>query len=61
MRDQSLWPEGEDLRNAIRWIGAQGPPHDVQQIAEASRRFDLSPADEAFLLRLFLEETGEGG
>ncbi len=46
-------PESEALRRAVRWLSAQRR-YTADAIAEASRRFDLSPADEDFLLRTFL-------
>jgi hypothetical protein len=52
-RWQSLLPERENLRQAVRWISEQ-PKRDAQTIEEGSRRFDLSPLDEEFLLRHFL-------
>jgi hypothetical protein len=51
---QPLLPERENLRQAVRWISEQHK-RDVQTIEEASRRFDLSPLDEEFLLRHFLD------
>ncbi len=48
-----LWPEGEGLRNAVRWISERGVPS-ARTIEEAARRFDLSPLEEEFLLRYFL-------
>ncbi len=45
-------PEGEALRQAIRWIAEQGPCR-PELLEEAARRFDLSPRDEEFLLRHF--------
>ncbi len=41
------------LRNAVRWLSDLGK-HDARAIEEACRLFDLSPADEDFLLRQFL-------
>ena len=40
----------ESLRRALRWLSDQRR-HDAAAIEEAARRFDLSPADEEFLLR----------
>ncbi len=54
----SLLPEGEDLRRAVAWLVEQ-PRRDVRSIEEASRRFDLSPLDEAFLLEHFREPRNE--
>jgi hypothetical protein len=43
-------PQGENLRRAMRWM-SDNHQHDVSAIEEASRRFDLSPIEEEFLLR----------
>jgi len=48
----SLLPEGEGLRRAVSWLAEQ-PARDLQTIEEASRRFNLSPLDEQFLLDHF--------
>jgi hypothetical protein len=42
-------PAGQGLRDALRWLSAQGR-HDFAAIEEACRRYDLSPLDEEFLL-----------
>jgi hypothetical protein len=42
-------PPGQGLRDALRWLSAQGR-HDFAAIEEACRRYDLSPLDEEFLL-----------
>lgn len=57
MRVEIGWPAGEPLRKAVRWLAEQERPHTAQQVEEAASRFDLSPADEAFLLRHFVETT----
>jgi len=54
----SLLPEHEGLRRAVVWLAAQAC-RDAKVIEEASRRFDLSPIDEDFLLRHF-RESGHG-
>jgi len=46
----ALLPEREGLRRAVRWLSEQGRS-DGDAIDEASRRFDLSPVDEEFLLQ----------
>ena len=51
----NILPEGEGLRRAVRWISEQ-KDHSATTIQEAARRFDLSPADEEFLLRHFRSE-----
>jgi hypothetical protein len=52
----SLLPEGEALRRAVAWLAEQ-PRRDLWAIDEASRRFDLSPLDEAFLLEHFRDDA----
>ncbi len=47
-----LQPKGEPLRNAVRWLSEQRR-YTASAIAEAARRFDLSPSEEQFLLRHF--------
>jgi hypothetical protein len=53
MTKSSLLPEGESLRNAIRWISArrlENPKAPAAKlIEEAALRFDLSPRDVEFL------------
>ena len=53
---ETILPEKENLRRAIRWITEQDEPT-LPIIEEASIRFDLSPADSAFLIRYFLQQT----
>ena len=48
----SLLPEHEGLRRAVQWLAGQRS-RDARTIEEASRRFDLSPTDEEFLLQHF--------
>ena len=49
------------IKQAVKWIDDQlhdNPKSDrVKLIGEASRRFDLSPADEDFLFRHLAERT----
>jgi hypothetical protein len=56
MSGESILPRGEALRRAVRWLGDQ-PRHDAASIEEAARRFDLTPADEEFLLRHFRDQA----
>jgi hypothetical protein len=58
MGDESLLPEKENLRRAVRWLSEHGNV-DFQAIEEASLRFDLSPADASFLFRHFLPRSEE--
>jgi len=44
-----LVPHGEALRHAIAWLAEQGS-WSLPLIEEACQRFDMSPADEEFLL-----------
>ena len=52
---ETILPEKENLRRAVRWISEQGT-FSVRVVDEACLRFDLSPADGAFLLRHFAKE-----
>ena len=56
MSDSSLMPEGENLRRAIQWISDQ-QKHDPKTIEAASVQFDLTPAEEAFLIRHFQDQA----
>ena len=44
-----LLPEHEGLRHAVAWLLERGT-WTPELVDEASRRFDLSPVDEEFLL-----------
>ena len=50
-----LFPHGEALRSALRWLDQRvrdEPGADrMKLVGEAALRFDLSPAEEDFLLR----------
>ncbi len=52
MSNNTILPDGENLRRALRWISEKGS-HSLPVIEEASIRFDLSPADASFLIRHF--------
>jgi hypothetical protein len=56
----SIQPEGEDLRKAVKWISDQRNLDNKKELRElindASLKFNLSPKDEAFLSRFFLEK-----
>jgi hypothetical protein len=49
MEQRGSKPAGQALRDALRWLSAEGR-HDAAAVEEACRRFDLSPLDEEFLL-----------
>ena len=55
----ALLPEGEGLRRAVAWLAEQ-PHRDLATIEEASRRFNLSPLDEEFLLSHFRASESGG-
>ena len=50
MGRDTVLPHGEGLRRALRWLSDERR-HDAAAIEAAARRFDLSPAEEDFLLR----------
>ena len=50
MADQPVVPKGEALRRAIAWLVEQGA-WSLDLVEQACRRFDLSPAEEEFLIR----------
>lgn len=50
---KAIFPKGEALRLAVRWI-SEAHSYDMATIEEASRRYDLSPNEEEFLIRHFL-------
>jgi hypothetical protein len=60
MTSSSLNPKGEELRRAIAWLAEQGG-WTMALIEEACQRFDLSPADEEFLIREFRRLREQGG
>jgi len=59
MSGPGLLPHGEALRRAVRWLSDAGR-HDAAAIEEAARRFDLTPAEEEFLLREFRDHSPRG-
>jgi len=58
MTADGILPEGEDLRRAVRWLSEQ-EGYTVEAVEEASRRFNLSPADEQFLIDHFIPTVDE--
>jgi len=54
-----LVPQGEPVRRAVKWLSEQAG-WDLKAVEEAARRFDLSPAEEEFLIRQFLKHRGIG-
>ena len=55
----SLVPPGEAIRKAVKWVAEQGD-WDLSLVEETSRRFDLSPLEEEFLVRQFVQHKGIG-
>ncbi len=55
MSKHPVIPEGELLRKAVHWLGERAG-HSLADIEEACRQFDLSPTDEEFLMRHFLQK-----
>ena len=55
----TVLPHGEALRRAIRWLSDECR-HDADAIDEAARRFDLTPAEEEFLLTWMRERRQQG-
>lgn len=52
----AIQPRGERLRRAIRWLSEE-QRHDAAALEAAARRFDLTPAEEEFLLIHMRERT----
>ena len=54
---QTIKPTGENLRRAVKWISEQRQERPDEKLSklvdEAALRFDLSPADQEFLLQTF--------
>jgi hypothetical protein len=61
MSDGTALPKGEDLRRAVLWLSEQGKEAgwSFSLVEEASRRFNLSPKDEEFLIH-FLHQRKRG-
>jgi hypothetical protein len=60
----AIQPEGENLRQALKWISGERQEDDSrilsELIAKSSRRFNLSPREEEFL-NSFYREKHPGG
>ncbi len=56
----SIQPQGEDLRNAVKWISEkreEDPDKKLSKlVTSAGVKFDLPPNDCEFLSRFFLEK-----
>ncbi|HEX9652567.1 MAG TPA: hypothetical protein VGA99_02555 [bacterium] len=53
----TIFPEGEAVRRAIKWISERAQAHPDEKIhnfvSEAITRFDLSPKDADFLFNFY--------
>ena len=57
----SIQPEGDQIRNAVKWISEQrqeGREDDQQLAAEAALKFNLSPIEADYLQRFIKEGPG---
>jgi hypothetical protein len=52
-------PKGEALRRAVAWLADQGD-WTIDLVEQACQRFDLSPAEEEFLIREFRQFHAPG-
>jgi hypothetical protein len=61
----SIVPEGEALRNAIKWISEERAcrPNEKMNtlINQACTRFDLSPGDSEFIIRFYKKDPASQG
>ncbi len=59
----NIMPEGDAFRKAVQWIAErrlENPDQRLSSLVEtASVHFDLSPKDEAFLLRFVRKKDGK--
>ena len=57
----TVMPEGERVRQAVKWISAEtteDPSKPLQKLVqEAARRFNLSPKEEIELAHFYREKT----
>jgi len=55
-----LLPDGEDIRRAVKWVSQnlqENPGQSVQPLVhKATFKFDLSPKDAEFLIRLYSQK-----
>ena len=56
----TVQPEGEEIRKAVKWISDErqygAEKSLLQLIEEASLKFNLSPADQEYLVNFFREK-----
>lgn len=53
MATDGILPQGEGLRRAAHWLN-ETEGYTLEGVEEASRRFNLSPEEEQFLIETFL-------
>lgn len=53
-------PKGETLRKAIRYATELGLEWNLQTVELVSKQYDLSPLDEEFLIKQFVQKKGIG-
>lgn len=58
----AILPQGEHVRRAVRWMSdrrrEQWKSSPLMLVDEASRRFDLSPLEEEWMMRTFAKIDG---
>lgn len=58
----TVMPEGDAIRNAIKWISAEMQEHPEtpaqKLVNQAISRFDLSPRDSDFLISFYKQAGG---
>jgi hypothetical protein len=60
----TIQPKGEKIRQAVKWISGElheDEKKSVQKlIQQAALRFNLSPAEEEYLVAFYMEKKGQG-
>jgi hypothetical protein len=60
----NIMPDGDDLRNAVKWVSAnirESPDQQVPSLVrQAIFKFDLSPKDAEFLIGFYTPNKEEG-
>jgi hypothetical protein len=55
-----IHPQGESLRNAVKWLSAERlenpDQNDLKLVEKACIKFNLSPKEEAYLLKALKED-----
>ena len=57
----TVQPEGEEIRKAVKWISDERQYGDdkplIKLIEEAGLKFNLSPADQEYLINFFRQKS----